>query len=142
MSDKLSAASLLLAIVAVLYGMWYPQLTQALDTKVPPHEPDRRKPQREVRELCNQRAIPLTSAAIGVALVFLPDAVAIVAESAGVLRSEGLQLRTYDSVATAFVLVELVSIYFAFHFTGVLIKFRSLLKQLSAPARAGVPMKK
>jgi hypothetical protein len=142
MSDKLSAASLLLAIVAVLYGMWYPHLTQALAAKIPPHEPDRRKPKTEIRLLRNQRAIPLAAAAIGVALVFLPDAMVIIAEGAGVLKNEGLRLQNYDSVATAFVLVELVSIYLAFHFAGVLIEFRSLLKRLSSPTGAGVPVKK
>jgi len=108
-----------------------------LEKQVPTHEPDRRKPKRDILELRNQRAIPLTAAAIGVALVFLPDAVAIVSDSARVLASGDLQLRKYNSVATAFVLVELVSLYLAFHFTGVLLALHRLLKRFSTSPGSG-----
>jgi hypothetical protein len=132
MSDKLSAASLLLAIVAVLYGMWYPLLTESLETKVPQFYAERRKPWKAVREVRNRRALPLIAAAIGVSLVFLPDAVAIVIQSWCIVAREGMDVRDYDSVATAFVLVEVVSVYFVGHFTGVMIAFGRLLKRLSA----------
>jgi hypothetical protein len=132
MSDKLSAASLLLAIVAVLYGMWYPQLTEALRTKVPEFSADRAKPRKEVAEVRKGRAFPLMVAAVGVGVVFLPDAVAIALQSLRIAASEGLgAVRDYDSVTTAFVLVEVVSLYFAIHFVGMWTEFGRLLKRLA-----------
>lgn len=35
MSDLLSAASLLLAVVGVIYGLWYGEISIALETKLP-----------------------------------------------------------------------------------------------------------
>jgi hypothetical protein len=142
MSDKLSAASLLLAIVAVLYGMWYPLITTTLETSVPQFAADRRKPLKEVREVRKRRAIPLAFAAIAVALVFFPDAAGIVIQSLRLASNEGLcSVLRYDSVSTAFVLVELVSVYFAIHFGGVMLEFRGLINRLSAPD-AGAAIKK
>lgn len=132
MSDKLSAASLLLAIVAVLYGTWYPLLTDTLAIKVPEFAAERRKPRREVAEVRAVRALPSMVAAGGVAAVFLPDVVAIVLHSLRTIASEGPgAVRTYDSVATAFVLVEVVSLYFAIHFTRVWLELGRLLDRLS-----------
>jgi hypothetical protein len=141
MSDKLSAASLLLTIVAVLYGMWYPLITASLDTTVPQFAADRRKPLKSVREVFARRAAPLAAAAWCVALVFLPDAVGIVIASLRHAVHEGLaSVLDYDSVATAFVLVEVVSLFLLGHLTGVMVKFRELLQRLSAPD-AGVSLK-
>jgi hypothetical protein len=142
MSDKLSAASLLLAIVAVLYGMWYPLIMSSLETSVPQFAANRRKPLKEVLGVRNRRAIPLTFAAIAVALVFLPDAVSIIIQSLRLVAGDGLQsVQHYDSVSTAFILVELVSLYFAFHFMGVIIKFRDLIAKLSEPDASGTARK-
>ena len=132
MSDKLSAASLLIAIVAVMYGMWYPLLTDTLTIEVPEFAPDRPKPRKAVAEVRNGRALPLMIAAAGVGAVFLPDAVVIVIQSLRLAASEGPGVvRDYDSVATAFVLVEVVSLYFAIHFAGMWARFGRLLARLS-----------
>lgn len=132
MSDRLSAASLLLAIVAVLYGMWYPQLTQALETKVPEFPAERPGLRKQVLEVRRTRALPLMLAAIGLALVFLPDVVGIAARSIGILIENGVEaVRLYDSVTTAFLLVEVVSLYFAIHFTAAWIELTRLISGLS-----------
>jgi hypothetical protein len=132
MSDKLSAASLLLAIVAVLYGLWYPILTEGLATPVPEFSANRAGPRKAVRSTRNTRALPLMVATVGVAAVFLPDAVAILIQSLRYGVSQGLgALAAYDSVSTAFVLVEGLSIYFAAHFTRVWMDFGRLLKRLA-----------
>ncbi|HET7231837.1 MAG TPA: hypothetical protein VFJ16_17630 [Longimicrobium sp.] len=135
MSDKLSAASLLLAIVAVLYGMWYPQLVEALDTPVPEFPAERPKPRKAVEEIRRHRALPLLLAATGVAGVFLPDAVEIAIESLRILARKRIgAVRAYDSVATAFILVEVLSLYFVRHFLGVWSEFGKLIQRLSASA--------
>ena len=132
MSDLLSAASLLLAILAVLYGMWYAELVKALETPVPPHEASRRKPYREVASVRKTRALPLMLATILLAVVFLPDTVQILWSSVHLAASTPASaLRQYNAVATAFVLVELLALCFAVFFTHMWVRMGGLLKDLS-----------
>jgi hypothetical protein len=137
MSDLLSAASLLLAIVAVLHGMWYPEIVRSLDTHVPDHPAAKRKPYAEVSDVRRTRALPLMTATVLLAAVFLPDAVKIVLASASTMASTGVSaLARYSAVATAFVLVEFLALCFAAYFTRTCLRFRALLERLS-PEPAG-----
>jgi hypothetical protein len=132
MSDLLSAASLLLAIVTVLYGMWYPEIMKSLETEVPDHPAARRKPRGEVAAMRRNRALPLMTATILLAAVFLPDALKIVLQSTGSIVSNGISaFAKYSAVATAFVLVEILALYFAAYFAAVWVSFGRLLKMLS-----------
>jgi len=132
MSDLLSAASLLLAIIAVLYGMWYPEIVKSLATDVPDHPAAKRKPRGEVVAVRRSRALPLMIATILLATVFLPDMTRIVVRSASMYVSDGVSgFKKYSAVATAFVLVEIVAIGFAVHSTRVWLRFGRLLEKLS-----------
>jgi hypothetical protein len=132
MSDLLSAASLLLAIVAVLYGMWYPEIVSSLATEVPEHPAARRKPYGEVARVRRTRALPLMIATTLLAVVFLPDALKICLRSAAMMASDGISaFAKYSAVATAFVLVEILSLCFAVYFTAVWLSFGRLSKRLS-----------
>lgn len=133
MSDLLSAASLLLAIIAVLYGMWYPEIVKSLATDVPEHAANRRKPRAEVAAVRKSRSLPLMIATILLGAVFLPDTVRIVARSASMYASDGVAgFKEYSAVATAFVLVESVAVGFAIYSTRDWLRLGHLLKQLSA----------
>jgi hypothetical protein len=132
MSDLLSAASLLLAIIAVLYGMWYPDIVKSLATEVPDHPAAKRKPRGEVAAVRRVRALPLMVATILLAAVFLPDTARIVLQSASTYASEGVAGFTkYSAVAQAFVLVEGLAIGFAAYATLDWLRFGRLLKKLS-----------
>jgi len=126
---------LLLTIVAVLYSMWYPQLTQTLDTRVPDFEPDRRKPRRAVAEVGRWRAVPLALASCAIAAVFAPDVAEIARDSFRSVKHSGVAGSSYDSVATAFILVEAVASLLALHLLGMLLRFGRLLKELSTGAK-------
>lgn len=133
MSDLLSAASLLLAMIAVLYGMWYPEIVKSLATDVPDHSAARRKPRGEVAAVRRTRALPLMIATILLAAVFLPDATRIVVRSTLLFAADGVSaFEKYSAVATAFVLVEVVAIGFAIYSTRAWLRFGSLLRRLSA----------
>ena len=131
MSDLLSAASLLLAVIGVLYGLWYPEIIDALDIKVPAFSEDRAKPFRQVSSILYGRAIPLAIAALGVSLIFLPNAIEIILSSVQNILNKGINaIPDYDAVKTSFCFVVLLSGAIAIHiiyFFVKLVLLRNLL---------------
>jgi len=106
MSDLLSAASLLLGVLAILFGLWYPEITKAMDTVEPPHRADYIRPYKQIKAVLYSRAIPLTTACSLLTLVFAPDAKRIIFLSMDKYSIEGIgALRSYSAVSTSFVLV-------------------------------------
>lgn len=132
MADLLSAASLLLAIVSVLYGLWYAEIVAAADFQVPPHAEDRVKPFGVVRGVRWGKAIPVALAACLVAAVFLPDTLLIAAKSAKLYADNGFTGDlTYDAVSTSFCVVEAFAIALAVHTVRLARKVSHKARQLS-----------
>jgi len=116
MSDLLSAASLLLAVVSVLYGLWYPEITSALKEEVPEFTEDRIKPHQRVSSVFFGRAVPLSLAASTLALLFLPDTFQIFLKSLNAYSHYGIKtISQYDAVQTAFCTVVVFSASIAVH---------------------------
>lgn len=133
MSDLLSAASLLLAVLGVLYGLWYPEITAALEIKVPDFAEDRKRPYRQVSSVLYSRALPLTIAALGVSLIFLPEAIKITRDTFLQYQAQGVAyIKNYNAVYTAFCFVVAMSIAIAVHLTIFSAKLSRLRKRLSA----------
>lgn len=130
MSDAISAASLLMAVVAILYGAWYQEIMHAVNIMVPKH--DKQIPFSTVNRALVSRCLPLTVMAVTVFLVFFPNMIEIVRHSLSVLGEMGVKSYSrYDSVKTAFCLVVFVSFAIAVHLcrlTITLIGVRSRLK--------------
>lgn len=112
MSDLLSSASLLIAIVTVLYALWYPEIRRGIKDIKAIHRREDEKIS-EVSGILVWRAVPLTAGSFCLALLFFKDAFTLVRRSLSF--EEGLisRLTTYDAVATAFVLVEIICIFLA-----------------------------
>jgi len=134
MSDLLSAASLLLAVVSVVYGLWYPEIVHAMDTTIPKHAEDRRRPYKDVSTMLFRRSLPLAIAALVVTAVFLPDALRIGWLSINDYSESGWSaLRRYDSVATAFFVVELFATALTVHAVNLAVKLFQLRRRLAPP---------
>lgn len=132
MGDLLSAASLLLAVVGVLYGLWYPELMAALAVKMPQHKEDRVAPHRRVSSTLLSRAVPLALGFSVLALVFLPDALAILIISLRHFRDEGVAaLHRYDPVRTSFCLVVAFALSLAAHVVWLVIRLVKLRRRLN-----------
>lgn len=132
MSDLLSAASLLLAVLGMLYGLWYPEIIATLEIKVPPHVEDRQGPYHKVTTIFYGRALPLTIASIGVSLIFLPDAVKISLDSIFGYSTQGIfYLYSYSATRTAFCFVVAMSSTIAAHLIVFSIKLIRLRKRLA-----------
>ena len=133
MGDILSATALLLTLVGLLYSVWYRELSDALDTKVPEFPEDRKRPLRHVHGVLVTKALPLAALSLGLTLAFLPVAVSITAVSLRLfLARPSSYFRSYDPVSTAFILVILVSVFFSNHLVAVLIRLYLLRRRLAS----------
>lgn len=117
MSDLLSAASLLLTIVTVLYGLWYPGIAEELETEVPEFKAQCIKPYKRVCETFKTRALPLTCATSLISIVFAYDALLITHNTLNSFMHIGIgsTLKNYCAVSTAFVLVVILSLLLTLH---------------------------
>ena len=133
MADILSATTLLLTLIGLLYTVWYPELTDALDTKLPEFPEDRKKPLRKVRSALNTKAVPLVAFAAVLSIAFLPVAISIAAGSVGQLaRSPHEFFSNYDPVATAFFLVVLGACAFTAHLVSLVVRLIALRRGLAS----------
>jgi hypothetical protein len=109
MGDLLSAASLLMTVIAILYSLWHNDLEAGL--KINPGRPaDNRPSEKRVFALITTKAFPLTAMAWTTSLVFMPQAISLSISS---IR-DWTQLNDgdyrYNAVNTAFCLVVIFSL--------------------------------
>lgn len=100
--DLLSASSLLVALVGLLYSTWYPEITAAAETPVPLH--DASKLISNMRSTLRTRAAPLLVLAVVLLVVLVPPAFAVVLQTVRHLfgSRSGSQ---YDAVQACFIAV-------------------------------------
>jgi hypothetical protein len=133
MSDLLAAASLLTAIVGVLYALWFAEIIEALNKEVPKHAANRIRPRMEVSAVWFSRALPLAVASGSVAATFLPPAVLLASESWQRFKTAGLPTATsYDPISTSLCLVEVFSLVLAFDCWIRLARLARVWKALSS----------
>ncbi len=131
MSDLLSAASLLMAVTAIIYSLWYPELTERLNISPKPHKEDNAAACQSVKTTLINKATPLSILALLIALTFLPDAIKIAHEAITTYQSHGAaSINLYNAVKMAYFLVSIVSIALAFYITALSVKLFSLWKRL------------
>jgi len=81
LSDAISAASLVLAVLAALYSLWLQEVNAALAI-TPKTDRDDRKPQRkQATDALLTKALPLMVATISAVLVLAPRTLAILCEA-------------------------------------------------------------
>jgi hypothetical protein len=105
--DILAAASLLLAILAVLYSLWYSDIQAALRIDVPTHLEDAGPQRRQVSEALTGRALPLAASAIVLLLIFLPEAIHIIWRWYQLIAQYGVwrAIKNYDPVILSIIAV-------------------------------------
>lgn len=131
MSDLLSAASLLMAVIAILYSLWYPELTKILEINPSQYKENNVGPMKQAQRVLFGKALPLSGMALVVAFVFLPDAVSICIESYTEIKMKGCTtIKNYDAVRTAYVLVFTFSIVLASYVVTVSYRIWQLWRKL------------
>lgn len=131
MGELLSAASLLLTIVTVLYALWYPEIVEGLNIKIPKHEEDWPGPSKKIETLIRSKVIPLFVSSMLVSIVFIPDAISIIKEAYWVWMHAENPASKYSSVKTAFTLVVLFSVYLWLQVSSILIKLISKKRKMN-----------
>lgn len=116
MNDILSAASVFLATLGLVYSAWYPSLVAARDMALPTLFENRTTQRHELRRIFVGQALPLAFGSAALALVLLPDASRLVAHSWRAYSRDGLTaLKHYDAVGTLYCAVVIFAIAFAIH---------------------------
>ena len=109
MADLLSAASLLLTVLTILYSLWYGEISNASSSDVERYAANRNIAYRDARTVFLFKALPLCLASAALFIAILPSAVAITQ------RPVASSLSSYDAVSTIFVAVLFVLLFLTAH---------------------------
>ncbi|MNP16143.1 hypothetical protein D3C76_1085270 [compost metagenome] len=131
MSDLLSASSLLMAIAAILFSLWYADISKALEVEPKDYSEDNVAAKKTVTDILVSKALPVAIMALTVALIFLPDALKIIKKSLVVYTTVDYEFVQYNAVQTAYCFVTVLSIALSFYMWLLVLKLISLRKQLS-----------
>jgi hypothetical protein len=132
MSDTLAAASLLLTAIAIVYSLWYPEMTSVLKLVPQAHKADNRDAHTQVRRAIGTRAIPLLVISLVLTLIFVPDTINVVRFSIETAAQKRLAaIHDYSAVATSLVVVNAMLAVLMIHLallTRRLVQLRRKLK--------------
>jgi len=132
MDDILSAASLLLTIVTVLYALWYQAIVSVLQIEIPKFAEDRPKPLSIVNKVLLSRALPLFLMSLIVSAVFTPDMIKLFCEYLkSVISDNSVENFHYNSLKTAFFFVVIFSIGITIHSGNILRKLFLIKRKMS-----------
>ena len=131
MSDLLSASSLLMAISAILFSLWYGDILKSLEISPKNYREDNVAGKQLVTNTIYSKALPVAIMALSVALIFLPDAIKITKESFLIYFSSDSEHYRYDAVRTAYCFVTILSIVLASYMWVLVCKLFSLRRRLS-----------
>jgi hypothetical protein len=121
--DLLSAASLLLASVGLLFSAWQAEITSATEVSIKGMRADRGPRIAQVRQALLFRALPLLLAVLLIVLTLAPPAIAVVIHSLTDCRGN-----PYDPIRTMFVSVWILAV-------GLLIAVVAQLRKLNLKRR-------
>lgn len=134
MADPLAAASLLMAMIAMLYGAWTPELTTAASTDLFDQLADRKKKNLPpIRSALIAKALPLAVGAWAGTMIFFGRAWRIL-----LTLQHGPKGAALDDVGAAFVVVEAFTALLALSLTWQV----SMLAYRVAQCRGWIPLRR
>jgi hypothetical protein len=133
MSDLLSASSLLMAIAAILFSLWYAEISKTLEISPKAYKEDNVQNAATVKGVLYSKALPVATMALMVACIFLPDALKLMLDSKKLLMENGFAsyYKNYDAVRTAYCYVSLLSTILAFYMMNLVMKLYILKRQMT-----------
>ncbi|MCD1169565.1 hypothetical protein B4939_04060 [Vibrio cholerae] len=131
MGDLLSASSLLMATVTILFSLWYGEIVSILGKPKSKHSADNVGLLKEVKRVLFSKAILLVLMSLSVSLTFAPNAWVIISESWKLFKVQGFPtLETYSAVNTAFSLVFFICVGLTIYTSVLSYKLVSRLQEL------------
>jgi hypothetical protein len=128
--DLLSAASLLLASVGLLFSVWQPEITSALAVSSKGLRADRGPRIAQVRQALFFRALPLLLAVLLIVLTCASPTVSVVIHALTVDRGQ-----PYDPIRAMFVGVWILAVGLTIVVGSQLLKLNSKRRLLNTPDR-------
>lgn len=125
MDDALSAASLLLAAIALVYSAWSGDIEREAGRTYSPNAKAKEKEKIGTRAVLWRKAIPLAAAGWAVLAVFVPRAIVITSETC---RAMSAGTWRYGDVSTVFVLATMLTLGLALHLAGRVLAVRKALR--------------
>lgn len=120
-----------MAISAILFSLWYADISKALETEPKNYSEDNVAAKKAVTAVLLSKALPVAIMALAVALIFLPDAIKITKESFLIYRYIDHAPAQYDAVRTAYCFVTILSAVLSIYMWILVFKLISLCKRLS-----------
>lgn len=131
MGYLLSASSLLMATVTILFSLWYGEIVSILGKPKSKHSADNVGLLKEVKRVLFSKAILLVLMSLSVSLTFAPNAWVIISESWKLFKEQGFPtLETYSAVNTAFSLVFFICVGLTIYTSVLSYKLVSRLQEL------------
>lgn len=121
MKDILSAASLFLAFLGLIYSVWYPEISNTLKVEKTYFPEDNIENILKVKEILYHRAFPMTICSLLLSLILFPEMIQI-----NFIEI----LKNYNSVKVLFCAIEILSIVFTIHLIYLTYKLFKHLKDL------------
>jgi hypothetical protein len=133
--DVLAAASLLLAIVAVLLSLWYADIDAALRVEIRTHLEDAGPQRRQVGAAIKTRAAPLAGGALVLLLVFVPEATHLAVHWIRHAYNHGFwhAVKTYDSVELSIVVIVVFLATLTAYTVWLMVELIDLRQRLKLP---------
>ncbi|WP_062781589.1 hypothetical protein [Novosphingobium capsulatum] len=103
-ANIIATASLLLAVVTVLLGLWFGDVSKAIDETEPRLRAERATLRKRLARTFWSKALPLAVGSTAIAAIFLPRLIDVATSSAG-LRGQDWQ---YDDMKAAFAATEVL----------------------------------
>lgn len=124
--NALSAASLLLAAVALVYGAWSGDIEREVARIYSPNAKAKDKEKAHARGVLWRKAVPLTAAGWTILAVFAPRTVMIVWKTGSDIWDRRW---VYDDVSTIFVLSTVLTLAMALHLAERVVALRRVLRR-------------
>jgi hypothetical protein len=133
MSDLLSASSLLMAIAAILFSLWYADIAKALEISPRPYQEDNIGNLQTIKRVLYSKAVPVAIMATLVAIIFIPDAIRLCIDSWKLNQKSSWKefFAAYDAVRTAYCYVSFLSLALAIYMGNLVLKLVTLKRALA-----------
>ncbi|PTT03690.1 hypothetical protein DBR11_01605 [Pedobacter sp. HMWF019] len=132
-SDILSSASLLVAILTTIYSLFYPEIKGVLDIspKSGSLKKDNALDYEKAKIIRNSKVIPLFFGSIVLTLVFIPEFINQLKIAYQYYRSTGFDMENYNTATASFVVVTAFSILLTVNIIIISFKYMIQLKNLN-----------
>lgn len=123
-SDVVQAASLLVAALAIVYSLWYPELQDALKLEMETHKLDRKPQRKHLGGVILRRALPLLIAAAAVTAIFSKPALDVAEHALDRVGDDGWSEAwdDYDAVRASLVVIVVAGVAMTVHVASMAVR--------------------